>query len=111
LVGLYGVISYVVSQRTAEIGVHLALGASVAQIYRLLLVRIMAIVIAGATLGLVAARWLSQYISSLLFEVQPSDLASYATAATLLVGVALAASLLAGHRATAIDVTNVLRYE
>jgi putative ABC transport system permease protein len=110
-IGTYGVVAYIVSQRTPEIGVHLALGASVAQIYKLLLARVLTIVAAGAALGLLAARWLSQYVSTLLFNVEATDPASYVTAAAVLMGMALAASVLAGRRATAIDVTSVLRYE
>jgi putative ABC transport system permease protein len=110
-IGTYGVVSYVVSQRIPEIGVRMALGASVAEIYRWLLVKTVAIVVAGAALGLIAARWLSEYVSSLLFHVTAGDPPSYALAATILVTVALAASVLAGRRATRINPTLALRYE
>ena len=110
-IGTYGVVAYIVNQRTPEIGVHLALGARVTRIYRLLLMRVMAIVIAGAAIGLVASQWLSRYVASLLFEVTATDPASYALAAAVLLGVALAASIFAGRRATALDVTSVLRYD
>jgi predicted permease len=110
-VGTYGVVAYVVTQRTPEIGVRLALGASVWQIYRWLLVRTAAIVIAGAAVGLVAARWLGQYVSTLLFEVTVGDPESYAVAATVLLTVAAVASVLAGRRATRINPTSALRYE
>ena len=110
-IGTYGVVSYVVSQRTSEIGVRMALGASVAQIYRWLLVKIAVIVLAGATLGLIAARWLSQYVSSLLFQVTLGDPPSYALAAAILISVALGASVLAGRRATRVNPTLALRYE
>jgi putative ABC transport system permease protein len=110
-VGTYGVVSYVVTQRTPEIGVRLALGASVWGIYRWLLGRTATVVIAGALAGLAAALAAGRYVSSLLFEVSASDPASYAAAAGLLVVVALIASVLAGHRATRIDPTRALRYE
>jgi putative ABC transport system permease protein len=110
-IGTYGVVSYVVSQRTPEIGVRMALGASVAQIYRWLLVKTVTIVVAGAAIGLVAARWLGQYVSSLLFHVTVGDVPSYALAATILVSVAVGASLLAGRRATRVNPTLALRYE
>jgi putative ABC transport system permease protein len=110
-IGTYGVVAYIVNQRAPEIGVHLALGASIARIYRLVLGRVMAIAIGGAALGLVAAWWVNQYVSSLLFDVSASDPASYALAAAALLGVALTASLLAGRRAAALNVTSVLRYE
>jgi predicted permease len=110
-VGTYGVVSYLVSQRTPEIGVRLALGSSVWGIYRWLLARTCAIVIAGAVIGLVAARWLGRYVSTLLFEVTVNDPSSYIVSAAVLVVVAMAASLVAGRRATRIDPTQALRYE
>jgi putative ABC transport system permease protein len=110
-IGTYGVVSYVVSQRTPEIGVRIALGATIAQIYRWLLVRVAAIVIAGAAVGLIAARWLGQYVSSLLFQVTVGDAPSYALAAGVLISVALGASVLAGRRATRVNPTLALRYE
>jgi ABC-type antimicrobial peptide transport system permease subunit len=110
-VGTYGVVSYVVSQRTPEIGVRLALGSSVWGIYRWLLARTCAIVVTGALIGLLAARWLGRYVSTLLFEVTVSDPASYVLSATVLVTVAIAASLVAGRRAAHIDPTQALRYE
>jgi putative ABC transport system permease protein len=110
-VGTYGVVSYVVTQRTPEIGLRLALGAGVWGIYRWLLARTMAVVTLGALVGLVAARWLSQFVSPLLFEVSGGDPPSYLVAGAALVGVALSASLLAGRRAVGIDPTQALRYE
>jgi ABC-type antimicrobial peptide transport system permease subunit len=110
-IGTYGVVAYIVNQRTPEIGVHLALGASVSRIYRLILARVMTMVIIGAVIGLIASRWLSHYVSSLLFEVTETDPASYAIGAAVLIAVAASASLFAGRRATALDVTNALRYE
>ena len=110
-VGTYGVVSYVVSQRTPEIGVRLALGSSVWGIYRWLLARTCAIVVAGAVLGLLVARWLGRYVSTLLFEVTVNDAASYVMSAAVLETVAIAASLVAGRRAARIDPTQALRYE
>jgi putative ABC transport system permease protein len=110
-VGTYGVVSYVVTQRTPEIGVRLALGASVWGIYRWLLGRTLLVVITGALAGLAAAFGLGRYVSSLLFNVSPTDAPSYATAAALLLLVAFAASVLAGRRATRVDPTSALRYE
>jgi len=110
-IGTYGVVAYVVSQRTPEIGMRLALGASVWQIYRWLLTRTAVIVVAGAALGLVGARWLARYVSRLLFDVAVGDPASYALAAAVLVVVALGACVLAGRRAARINPTMALRYE
>jgi ABC-type antimicrobial peptide transport system permease subunit len=100
-----------VSQRTPEIGVRLALGSSVWGIYRWLLARTFAVVVAGALVGLLAARWLGRYVSTLLFDVTVNDPASYFMSATVLVAVAVAASLVAGRRAAQIDPTQALRYE
>ena len=110
-VGTYGVVSYVVSQRTSEIGVRLALGSSVWGIYRWLLARTCALVVAGAAIGLLAARGLGRYVSTLLFEVTVNDPASYMVSAAVLITVAITASLVAGRRATRIDPTQALRYE
>jgi putative ABC transport system permease protein len=110
-IGAYGVVSYVVSQRTAEIGVRLALGSTAWGIYRWLLTRTILIVCAGAAIGLIAARSLGRYVSTLLFDVGVGDPASYVLAAAVLTGVALASSVLAGRRAVRIDPTQALRYE
>jgi predicted permease len=110
-VGTYGVVSYVVSQRIPEIGVRLALGASAWSIYRWLLGRTAIVVVTGAAAGLVLARWLGRYVSSLLFGVTVGDPPSYAFAAGVLLTVALIASVLAGRRAVRIDPTAALRYE
>ncbi len=110
-VGTYGVVSYVVTQRTPEIGVRVALGATTWNIHRWLLGRTMLIVTTGALIGLLSARWLSGYVETLLFEVKVSDAPSYGLAAGALITVAFAASLIAGRRATAIDPTQALRYE
>lgn len=110
-VGTDGVVSYVVSQRTSEIGVRLALGSTVWGIYRWLLARTCAVVVAGAVIGLLTARGLGGYVSTLLFEVTVNDPDSYTVSATVLGTVAIAASLVAGRRATRIDPTEALRYE
>jgi predicted permease len=110
-VGTYGVVSYVVLQRTPEIGVRLALGASGWSIYRWLLGHTAVIVISGAAAGLIAARGLGHYVSTLLFDITVGDRPSYVLAATVLLSVAFLASLLAGRRAVRIDPTIALRYE
>ena len=109
--GTYGVVAYIVSQRTPEIGVRLALGASVWSIYRWLLTRTAVVVLIGAASGLLGARGLARYISTLLFDVTTGDAASYLSSGVLLVATALAASLVAGYRATKVDPVQALRYE
>ena len=69
------------------------------------------IVCVGAGVGLLGARWLGQFVTTLLFEVTPGDVPSYAVAGSVLVIVALSASVLAGRRATGINPTEALRYE
>ncbi|MGE5833630.1 MAG: ADOP family duplicated permease, partial [Acidobacteriota bacterium] len=99
IVGVYGVVAYAVSQRTAEIGLRLALGASAARIVRWILAQSLTFVATGAAIGLAAAVWLSRYVRALLFEISPTDLTTYAAAALVLMTAALLASYLAARRA------------
>ncbi len=110
-IGTYGVVAYLVSQRTAEIGVRLALGASRGRIYRALVAPTALLVVAGTLAGVVAARWLAALLDTMLFEVPPGDPATYAAAAGTLLAVALVACVLAVRRAARIDPTTALRYE
>jgi putative ABC transport system permease protein len=110
-IGVHGVVSYLVTQRTAEIGVRLALGASAAAILRPLLAGTGVRVLAGALAGLAGAAALSKYVSSLLFQVTARDAATYALAALLLVVVAIGAAAIAARRATRIDPVKALRAE
>lgn len=110
-VGTFGVVSYVVTQRTPEIGVRLALGASSQGIYLWLVGRTMLIVAAGAVIGLAAARSLVRFVTTLLFDVTGGDVGSYVLAAGALLAVAFLASVGAARRAASIDPTQALRYE
>jgi ABC-type antimicrobial peptide transport system permease subunit len=111
LVGIYGVISYVVSQRTREIGVRMALGAS-APVVRGMVVR-QGVVLAGlgVTLGLIASAWLSRVLGSLLFGVSAKDPVTYGGVAAALALVAVLASWLPARRAAAVDPAIALRSE
>jgi predicted permease len=111
LVGIYGVISYVVSQRTREIGVRMALGAS-APLVRDMVVR-QGLVLAGVGvgLGLIAAGALSSVMSSLLFGVSAIDPITYGTVSAAMVVVALAASWIPARRAAGVDPSRALRQE
>ncbi len=111
LVGVYGVISYSVSQRTGEIGLRIALGAARADILRLVIGRAILMVIAGIVLGAAGAYGLSRYLVSLLFEIKPTDPATYGSLAFLLVMVALLACYVPARRATKVDPMVALRYE
>jgi len=110
-VGLFGVMSYLVSQRTHDIGVRLALGAVPADIFRLVVGRGMALAGGGALLGLAAAFWLSRSLEALLFQVRPTDLLTFATVVTVLLAVALIACAIPARRATRVDPVIALRYE
>ena len=109
--GIYGVLAYDVSQRTREIGVRAAVGATHGQIVGLILRQGLWKGAAGVALGLVGALLLSRSMTSLLFNVKPTDPAVYALVALLLLGVALLASYLPARRAARIDPLVALRDE
>jgi putative ABC transport system permease protein len=110
-VGLYGVIAYGVTQRSREFGVRMALGAVPSDISRLVLRKASVLVASGAASGLGGAIALAQGMKSLLYEVPPLDPLSFAAAAALLLGVALAASYFPGRRAALTDPTHALQAE
>jgi putative ABC transport system permease protein len=110
-VGIYGVMSDFVLQRTQEIGVRMALGARAADVLKMVLQRGLALVLLGLVLGLAGAFALSRFLSSLLFGVSPVDGTTYAGVALLLGLVALVAIFLPAHRATRVDPLEALRYE
>jgi predicted permease len=110
-IGIYGVISFLVTQRTQEIGVRMALGARAEDILRWVAGNGLKPVIAGGAVGLILAVAVSRMLTSLLFGVKPSDPASFCIASLSLVAVGLLASYIPARRAARVDPMVALRYE
>jgi putative ABC transport system permease protein len=110
-VGVYGVISFLVSQRTHEVGIRMALGARPGDVMRMFLLHALGWVAVGAALGTAVGLALARVMSSLLFEVSPTDPATFTGCTALLVAVALLACYLPARRATHVDPIKALRCE
>ncbi|HKN33371.1 MAG: hypothetical protein DMG54_13700 [Acidobacteria bacterium] len=110
-VGLYGVLAYLVAQRTNEIGIRMALGASRREVLHLVVRNGMRMTLAGLSLGIVAALGLTRLLAGLLFGVKPTDAFTFASVAILLCGMALLACYIPACRATRVDPIVALRYE
>ena len=110
-VGIYGLMSYSVTQRTGEIAVRSALGASAAEILGLILKRGVWMALVGIVLGGVAAIALGEVLASQLYQVSPLDLGVFVSVPLLLLAVAVAATFLPANRARKIDPAEMLRRE
>jgi putative ABC transport system permease protein len=111
LSGIYGVVGYTVVQRTREIGVRVALGATRRQVMRLVVGQALALGVVGVAAGLAAAGLLTRLMRDLLFEISPTDPTTFAGVAVLLVLATIAASAIPARRATRIDPMTALRSE
>jgi len=109
--GIYGVLSYVVSGRTQEIGIRMALGATRGDVLRLIVGYGMALTVTGIAIGLAASWAITRSLSNLLVGVSPHDPGTFVGIALLLVAIALIASYLPGRRATRVDPMITLRAE
>jgi predicted lysophospholipase L1 biosynthesis ABC-type transport system permease subunit len=109
MIGLYGVIAYLVAQRTQEIGVRMALGADKGDILRLVMGRSLRLIVSGIAVGLVAALAASRVLSSLLYSIGPHDPVTFGLVTLLLVLVAIVAALIPARSATSVNPIVALR--
>jgi len=108
-VGMYGVISYVVTQQRPEIGIRMALGAQVAEVGKMIMARSVKLALAGALLGVGFALFTTRMIASMLYQVSPNDPVVLVLVPVLLMAVAVAASLAPARRAARIDPVEAMR--
>jgi putative ABC transport system permease protein len=111
IVGIYGVMSYAVTQRTHEIGIRMAIGAQPRDVFRMILGQGMFLTIIGMAAGLLGAFALTRLMATMLFSIKPTDPITFGVVALILVVVALLACYIPGRRATKVDPVNSLRYE
>jgi putative ABC transport system permease protein len=111
IIGIYGVVSYSVTQRTNEIGIRVALGAGSADIARMVLREALTLAAIALLVGFAASLALSRVLESLLFEVKPTDPFTLASVGCIILLVSALAALLPARRATRVEPTVALRYE
>ena len=111
IVGIYGVMSYSVTQRTHEIGIRMAVGARPRDVFKMILGHGMKLALIGVGIGLLAAYFVTGLMVTMLFGVEPTDATTFAGITAILIAVALLACYLPGRRATKVEPTVSLRYE
>ncbi len=111
MTGVYSLISYTVAQRTQEIGIRMALGASRQHVVRMILGQGIVLAFIGSVVGLAISFWLTRLIVNLLFEVKPTDFVTFGVSTLVLLVCALLASYLPARRATKVDPIVALRFE
>jgi putative ABC transport system permease protein len=111
IIGIYGVISYAVSQRTREIGVRMALGAQKTNILTMILKRGLTLLSIGLVIGILGAVGLTRFLSSYLFEISATDLLTFIFVPILIIIISMLACYIPAHRAAKTDPMEALRYE
>jgi putative ABC transport system permease protein len=110
-VGIYGIVSYSVTQRTHEIGIRMALGARAGNVLSLIMKNGLALVLTGIVIGVGGALMLTRFLTTLLFGVTPTDTGTFVVVSAIFFVIAILASLIPALRATRVDPLVALRYE
>jgi ABC-type antimicrobial peptide transport system permease subunit len=110
-VGIYGIVSYSVTQRTHEIGIRIALGARAANVLSLIMKNGLMLVLTGIAIGIAGALALTRFLTTLLFGVTPTDALTFVFVSGIFFVIAIVASLIPAFRATRVDPLIALRYE
>ena len=110
-VGIFGVMAYLVAQRTTEIGVRMALGASRGRVVSMVLRRAAALMVTGLAIGVAGAWYLGAGVATFLYQIQPTDLGVFSSALLILVCAGFLASAIPAYRAATVDPLVALRHE
>ena len=110
-VGIYGLLAYMVTLRTGEIGIRMALGAQRRQVVWMIIAGALRLMTIGIALGLPAAWWASRLISTMLYGLKPTDPVTIATSVLVLAGAGILAGFLPAHRASRVEPMAALKYE